>query len=515
MSSPNHAYSSVPYQDESSRDQSGGSSGAPSREGSRPPREKHRVRFTQGGESIDVRRQRTSFDLRDESSPGASSVTTKPLPRARINPAQVRTGNSTNVLHPVDSGITRDITDSPPRSRSAVFKPSILRASSSDSDMSDVTSELNDDNNDEEDQKAFSSQSARNRAERLSRRVGSHSAPVTTKQSPTRSPPPSPPPSEPIGLPLDLNHVPMKHLETRRKYGIEDDTDEDNEVEEEGQPTTKLHRYRAAAGKLVRHHTQLSKPKLFRVQAQTSPLQSGQTTPTYERDPNDYVPKPKEYREGFLSSILKLYNEQGVGSALSNIPSELNAITSHHRSGSRDSLQDLLKKGSPETPKASPTSSGTGTPKQKHQKWYYKNSQPSSTGSVADLISLSTVLAQPGGSTDEPSKQPAIRPKPKKGKSTGALDVILGRHRPPKTDDSIRIQVHIAETISRQGYLLKLCKALMSYGAPTHRLEGESLFKSRRDHGLTTYRIHANVCQGPRNRGPVPVHTRLYDHFFR
>jgi uncharacterized membrane protein YjjP (DUF1212 family) len=41
----------------------------------------------------------------------------------------------------------------------------------------------------------------------------------------------------------------------------------------------------------------------------------------------------------------------------------------------------------------------------------------------------------------------------------------------PRLEDEIKITVHIAETLSRQRYLLKLCRALMSYGAPTHRLE--------------------------------------------
>jgi uncharacterized membrane protein YjjP (DUF1212 family) len=41
----------------------------------------------------------------------------------------------------------------------------------------------------------------------------------------------------------------------------------------------------------------------------------------------------------------------------------------------------------------------------------------------------------------------------------------------PRLEDEIRITVHIAETLSRQKYLMKLCRALMSYGAPTHRLE--------------------------------------------
>jgi len=46
-----------------------------------------------------------------------------------------------------------------------------------------------------------------------------------------------------------------------------------------------------------------------------------------------------------------------------------------------------------------------------------------------------------------------------------------GRLSKPRLEDEIRITIHIAETIARQRYLLKLCKALMQYGAPTHRLE--------------------------------------------
>jgi hypothetical protein len=33
------------------------------------------------------------------------------------------------------------------------------------------------------------------------------------------------------------------------------------------------------------------------------------------------------------------------------------------------------------------------------------------------------------------------------------------------------VTVHIADLLSRQRYLIRLCRALMKYGAPTHRLE--------------------------------------------
>ncbi|KAL3962695.1 hypothetical protein ACCO45_004218 [Purpureocillium lilacinum] len=38
-------------------------------------------------------------------------------------------------------------------------------------------------------------------------------------------------------------------------------------------------------------------------------------------------------------------------------------------------------------------------------------------------------------------------------------------------EEEARITVHIAETLARQGYIIKLCRALMLFGAPTHRLE--------------------------------------------
>ncbi|KAL1836129.1 hypothetical protein VTK73DRAFT_5191 [Phialemonium thermophilum] len=43
----------------------------------------------------------------------------------------------------------------------------------------------------------------------------------------------------------------------------------------------------------------------------------------------------------------------------------------------------------------------------------------------------------------------------------------------------MRITVHIAEIISRHRYLVKLCRALMMYGAPTHRLEAYMAMSAR------------------------------------
>ena len=480
MASPDQDHTLAPEQNASSSEISPGSSTNPSRGSSRPRRERHRVRFTPGGESIDESNQRSLFEVRDENSPLGGGL--KPMPRARRNSGHSRSSSSTSVPHLVDSNITRDITDSRDKSSAPKGRPPILRApSSSESEMDNVTTELSDDiEAHQAKEKAFSQQSARERAERLNRRlVGSRSAPGSKIPSPIRKRSRSPSPSQNLSNGIDLDSIPLQKLHTTRKYGIEDETeDEDDDDEHDEKPSNKIYnRFQLAARRLVRYHSRKDKGKeknkkkgkykLHRVQA---PLASGQTTPNYDRDQEEYVPRPKEYREGFLSSILKLYNEEGVGSALSNIPSGLDALKTGKGNQSKESL---LASGATSASNLSPVSSGASSPtRTKRPKWY-KNTESSSTGSIANLISSSTVLAQPAGSSHSPNDGPTIRPKTKARRNSGnALETILAKAKGPRSDQSVRIQVHIAQLFSRQKFVLKMTKALMSYGAPTHRLEG-------------------------------------------
>ena len=380
----------------------------------------------------------------------------------------------------------------------------------------------------------MSQQTAQNRAERLSRLMGSHSAPGSRYTSPHRpqrtmaqSPPPSPPPEGEKSMRLDLSDIPMERLKTRRtKFGIEDDTDEDDEKDAETSSIKhgkkRTGRFYVRAARVIAYHKSSRIPRLFRVHAETSPqTASGTQTPVYERDPHHYVPRPKKYREGYLSSLLKLYNEQGAGSALSHIPSGHDAIAraAHGRDSVAESLSGSIASGAttpaqtPATsPAATPTSSGNTTPKPKHQKWYYKNPQSQSTGALSDLVSSSTVFAQPTNGTGQTSK--AIRPKAKhRPLSSQALDTLMGRKKKgPKNDDSIRIHVHIAETMQRQEYLIKICRALMTYGAPTHRLEGIYQCANFVSAANLQYRIYEYVIESPGNRRSVPVHPWLYDN---
>jgi uncharacterized membrane protein YjjP (DUF1212 family) len=99
----------------------------------------------------------------------------------------------------------------------------------------------------------------------------------------------------------------------------------------------------------------------------------------------------------------------------------------------------------------------------------------SSVTTLSGLIGSSATLAGPGSSNiaeavSEKAKHESYRGKHKPKQSH--------KHR-SRLEDEIRIRVHIAEVISRQRYLVKLCRALMMYGAPTHRLEGYMSMSAR------------------------------------
>ena len=94
--------------------------------------------------------------------------------------------------------------------------------------------------------------------------------------------------------------------------------------------------------------------------------------------------------------------------------------------------------------------------KGKSRKWY-RNPTPNSSGSITGLVSSSTSLAQPVGS----QLASPLRPEPKR-KSSSVQNAKV---------EAIRIRMHVADVLQRKAYLLIICRALMTYGAPTHRLE--------------------------------------------
>ena len=519
MASHDYENAPLPAENIDPNDRSAESSNPVSREGSQPPKRRKNVQFTPGAESVDIENKKETFDLRDDTN---QPPRPKPLPKPRYSTSTMRNGSPSAIGRQRSpariSERSEDIADSPARAPVWPHRPTIMRLPSSDSVIDKADNEKGDGDKSEQESeedadvdmvgKAISQQSAQDRAERLSRLMGSHSAPGSHRTSPERrrnfhdarprSPSPSPPSSLDVrgGMPFDPDQLPLKKLKTpRKKFGIEDSTDEED-VEEPDKPPEeagkKRNRYHEAAARLFKHRTGKDKPKLFRVQAESPDSRSGVQTPIYERDPHTYVPRPKKYREGYLSSLLKLYNEEGVGSALAHIPAGPEAVTraAHRRDSNilpliepnpHGQSQAVTPHATPGTsPVISPAASGISTPKGKHQKWYYKNPKSQSTGALSDLVSSSSVLAQPGVAKHKSgafNEQSAVRPKPKPKQSSGnAIDTIgnllSGKKRRQSRQGSVSINVNMAETVKRQAYLQNICRCLMKYGAPTHRLEG-------------------------------------------
>ncbi|KAJ5815846.1 hypothetical protein N7447_008079 [Penicillium robsamsonii] len=162
---------------------------------------------------------------------------------------------------------------------------------------------------------------------------------------------------------------------------------------------------------------------------------SDQDTTSEDRDSYESAERKSHYHGGILSSLLKLYDQP------------------HYNHDQGRGRYGRSRQGS------SSEFSGRGLSPDSvwkpHRKWYDKSTARSSI-SLADSSrhfgSPCTMLTR--------------------SRSSGSAIPSIGRSRPkPQLEDEIHITVHIAELLCRQRYLIRLCRALMKYGAPTHRLE--------------------------------------------
>ncbi|KAI2632243.1 DUF1212-domain-containing protein [Hypoxylon sp. NC1633] len=194
----------------------------------------------------------------------------------------------------------------------------------------------------------------------------------------------------------------------------------------------------AEAYNLVRSHTQRHNPGGYHPATTNTGLSSGQLTPIDGPKHELYIPPPTEYRPSVLANLLKLYKPE------SSSPNYPHSRKSEH--------------GSEFT---TPGSSGATTPNRR--KWYEKNR---SQDTLANLVEASARLASAGVSGPAATSSRPKRPKHKRSPSGRILSFAR-----PRMEDEVRITMHIAETLTRQKYIIKMCKALMLFGAPTHRLE--------------------------------------------
>ncbi|OJJ46073.1 hypothetical protein ASPZODRAFT_67367 [Penicilliopsis zonata CBS 506.65] len=107
---------------------------------------------------------------------------------------------------------------------------------------------------------------------------------------------------------------------------------------------------------------------------------------------------------------------------------------------------------------------GTSTPGREKLRWYNK-SRPHSTASLLHASMDLTRVAMPVAQDFAPGAKNyrASLPADKDGQKK--------RKKKKKRNAEVKVTVHIAEILNRQRYIMQLCRALMRYGAPTHRLE--------------------------------------------
>jgi uncharacterized membrane protein YjjP (DUF1212 family) len=325
-------------------------------------------------------------------------------------------------------------------------------------------------------QKDASGKQAHDRAQKLAAKVGSYNVSATASRR--------------NSLDIeeeDLPDCPRPVISRPATGTVATDDDEDSDegvlYQKKTTPQRRSSNARAheEASRLVRTYTN-QLPTHYDVEDQ--PLRSGQITPIDEQHyAEDYIPKPKKYRGGVLASLLKLQNshrQQHGQHHESTTPPLTGWRRGHYKNISGDTAS--LSGTTPSyTPGHSPASSGTSTPTSKHgllRHWPRKHdSDTRSLMSISALAGSSSTIALPTKEfsdevLEKAKTQKHVRPgMGKRSKSSDAFAAAFKRMSKPRLEDEIRITVHIAETIARQQYLVKLCRALMEYGAPTHRLE--------------------------------------------
>lgn len=151
-----------------------------------------------------------------------------------------------------------------------------------------------------------------------------------------------------------------------------------------------------------------------------------------------HVPAPERYRGGVLGQMLKLYKQPDFQSI-------------------REGLASSSKHASPKH-RRSPSDVETVSTTPERRKWYDQNA---SQDTLATLIGASTNLAKPA------QPQDGIK-KPRHHKRDHSL---ASRFSQFFNQEEAHVKQHIAGIVARREFILKCCRALMLYGAPTHRLE--------------------------------------------
>ncbi|KAI4909318.1 hypothetical protein J4E90_008015 [Alternaria incomplexa] len=286
---------------------------------------------------------------------------------------------------------------------------------------------------------------AQRRAARLSKSVGTYSAPVSRRNS-----------KELASPPVELQNLSKQYESVGETT---DDDDEDPQFMKRASMLLRQHTIRAANGQPA-----LSAEDLYHTEA---PLRSGQVTPDAMEVEDEHVVRPTKYRTGVLGTLMKMSSNAAPPSSSSSSRKPI-----HHRTLSTSTFSGASTAAN--SPNPSPPASGYSTPRG-GRPWFRSHSNNQSATSISHLVGSSAhSFAAPaqqelGQEYDQQYKKTAARPG--MGKRSKSDESILPFKKNKRKEEEIKIKIHLAGTLARQNYLRKLCKALMMYGAPTHRLE--------------------------------------------
>ena len=356
---------------------------------------------------------------------------------------------------------------------------------------------------------------ARNKAHRHANRVKKHNSAPTSRRtsidegstvvgSPSGSSPYTSPPQRPFTS-IRLDDIPLEKLTTKRTFDLPgDSTSEDDDDDDEGSET----RLKPLKGQETQHFSEAR--RLLRtftshaggfMRAPKDQAQSGSATPLIDQHSHefDYVPRPNAYQKSVLAQLLtaqkasSYIHEDASHDQLNYIANQLESFTGKDdpRKKNPDFFQTRM--GMPRSPGSlsgaqtplggSEGSSGTMTPRQKRPKWYKSQQEQwnsiDSAGSLGKLVESSFHAAAVGAA---PEASVQKRPEMKRNTSSGRLLAYemlkhpLTHIRNANSSGNLHRQANIqmggiAERLASQDYIIEVCKALMAYGAPTHRLE--------------------------------------------
>lgn len=263
-------------------------------------------------------------------------------------------------------------------------------------------------------------------------------------------------------------HVPGSHIHSQRQVLSDRDLDVNNSSSANLVPDEKSTPQKARRIDHNRSNTESSGETFF----QPNP-DFIFDDPRDEVDRDDYfdddgfVAPPKHVHAGVLSSLLKLYQNSAEnrstatfgssinGSTLASesaFDSDLNTKHTSHRDFSQ--LKATLKHGQNKL---------AGV-------WRNKDNSTDHTNGDHDGAEFGELV---GEASHLPSFQNA---KPKAPKTENRK---IGKRFKKRENQKLRITVHIADILQRQRFIIRMCKALMMYGAPTHRLEEYMIMTSR------------------------------------